>query len=141
MLWDELKSEPTADLVELIKSKEQPDYKELAEAAFVEFTFRYRKEVIHKCRVIAGNWLLNSAIADHIAEQTFDRFWKYPFSFQKEKCKALDINKCVKLYLFRIARNLVIDYANHANGHSSPYDESEKIIVEFPELDRMELPE
>ena len=141
MLWEELKSESTADLVELVKSKEQPDYKELAEAAFVELTFRFRKEVIHKCRVVARNWQLNSAIADQIAEQTFDRFWKYPFSFQKEKCKTLDINKCVKLYLFRIASNLVIDYVNKANGNGSPYDESEEIVVEFPELDSMELPE
>jgi len=141
MNWEELKDESTADLIEYIKCKEQNGYKELAEAAFVAFTFRYRKEMIDRCRRVGQKNGYDREIADMIAERTFERFWRYPFSFEKGNCGELSIDNCVILYLFRIARNCFFDYRKEIAEGISPYDGSESVIIEFPDIDKMEIPE
>ena len=110
MTWEDVKDETTIDLIGYIKYKEQADYKELAESAFVAFTFRFRKEIIDKCRKVGKKWGYDTEISDMIAERTFERFWKYPFGFEKDNCGKLDIENCVRVYLFRIARNCFFDF-------------------------------
>lgn len=142
MTWEDLQHERTDDLIDYIKYKEQADYKELAEAAFIAFTFRFRREIIDKCRKVGKNWGYDNETADLIAERTFERFWKYPFGFEKSNCGNLGIENCVKLYLFRIARNCFFDYDKELSGENvSPYDGSEAVIVEFPSIDNLEIPE
>jgi DNA-directed RNA polymerase specialized sigma24 family protein len=142
MTWEDLQDEKTFDLIDYIKYKEQPDYKDLAEAAFVAFTFRFRKEMIDKCRKIGKKWGYDSGIADTIAERTFERFWKYPYSFGASNCGKLAADDCVRFYLFRIARNCFVDYGKESSGEQvSPYDGTEDIIVEFPGMEHLNIPE
>src|SRR5687768_7215808 len=110
MTWEDVKDETTIDLIEYIKYKEEPDYLELAEAAFAAFTFRFNREMVDKCRKIGKKWGYNNEVSDLIAERVFERFWKYPHSFNKNNCGKLNGDDCARFYLFRIARNCFFDY-------------------------------
>ena len=141
MDWKELQQETTADLIEYIRYKDQEGYKELAETAFIAFTFRFSPEIIDRCRKTGRQRSYDRETSDLIAERCFDRFWKYPFGFEKAKCGTLDIEKCVLLYLFRIARNCFYDYDKEISGDESPYDGTESVIVEFPGIEQLDIPE
>lgn len=140
MTWEDVKDEPTDSLIDFIKYKEHADYIELAEASFVAFTFRFRKEIISKCRNTGRKWDYDNATCDLIAERVFDRFWKYPFGFEKNKCGNLSIENCVIVYLLRVARNCFNDHAKELSGEShSVYDGTEDIVVELPSIEGLKV--
>ena len=142
MTWEDLKDEPTEDLIGYIKCKEDADYKELADAAFIAFTFRFRVQVIDKARKIGKYWDFDVETSDMLAERVFKRFYHYPFGFKKCKCGTLEIDECVKLYLFRIAQRCFCDYNKDISQlNDNPFDGSEHVIVEFPDLESLGLPE
>jgi hypothetical protein len=139
MNWEDLKNEPTEDLIELIKSKEQADYVELAQAAFAAFTFRFQDQVVDKCRKLGRSWGYDRETSDMLAERTFEKFYRYPFRFKKSECRDLPVNECVKCYLFVTAQHCFCDYKNEYTQDISPYDGSESVVVEFPALDHLQL--
>ena len=142
MTWEDLQSERTIDLIEYIRYKEQSDYLELAESAFIAFTFRFRREVIDKCRKIGAKWGYDTEISDMIADRTFDRFWRYPNGFDEANCGKMEVDNCIRFYLFRIARNCFVDYGKEVLGSfASPYDGTEDVIVEFPDVDQLDISE
>jgi DNA-directed RNA polymerase specialized sigma24 family protein len=142
MTWEDLKDEPTADLVSFIKCKEQPGYKMLADLAFVALTFRFQSEVIDRCRKLGRRYNHDIETCDTIAQKAFDRFYKYPFRFEGTECekKNFDIDECIIVFIFRIAQHCLFDYYNKDND-LSPYDGSEAVIVEFPALDDLDVDE
>lgn len=140
MTWEDLQSEPTVDLIGYIKCRNQPEYRDLADAAFVAFTFRFQAAVVDKCRKIGKKFKHDNETSDLIAEKTFERFYKYPFRFEKTECGTLDIDKCVTLYLFKIAQRAFFDYYNEMKDEeASPYDGTESVVVDFPEIDNLDL--
>jgi len=140
MTWEDVKDEPTDNLVDFIKYKDQADYRELAEVSFIAFTFRFRKEIISKCRNTGRKWDYDYGTCDMIAERVFERFWKYPFGFKKNNCGNLEIENCVVVYLLRIARNCFYDYTKELSGENkAPYDGTEDIIVELPSLEGLDV--
>lgn len=142
MTWEDLKSEKTIDLIEYIRYKGQPDYRVLAESAFAAFTFRFRREVIDKCRRIGSKWGYDAEVCDLIAERTFERFWRYPNGFDSGNCGKVEVDDCARFYLFQIARNCLVDYGKELSGEaSSPYDGTEEIIVEFPDIEQLDVPD
>lgn len=139
MSWKEYENEPTKNLIEYIQWKEQDDYKQIAAGAFRVFCFRFREDIIKKCRVICGKWGYDNHISDLIAERTFNRFWKYPTTFTPSKCKK-EIDSCIKFYLYKIAQRQLADYKKEESGtNHSPYSGDEEIIKEFPDLDSLTL--
>lgn len=141
MDWQEVQNESTEDLLQFIGYKDQSDYRELAEAAFVAFTFRFRKEVVDKCRKIGKKWGYDREEADIISEKVFERFWKYSSAFDACKCKDLGINDCIVLYFFKIIRNCFVNHYNEKEGvNLSPYDGTEEVVVEFPSMENIEIP-
>ena len=140
MTWQDLQSESTFDLIDFIKYKGEAEYSELAESAFLAFTFRFRKEVIDKCRKIGRNWGYDNEVADGIAEAAFERFWQYPYGFNAARCKNPEPDNCVRFYLFRIANHCFFDYVKHLTlEETSPYDGSEDVVVEFPAIDNLDI--
>lgn len=137
MSWKEYEHEPTGNLIEFIQWKDQADYKENAEDAFRALCFRFREDVIKKCRVICKKWGYDNQICDLIAERTFNRFWKYPKTFTPSKCKK-EIDDCVKFYLYGIAQTQLADYKKEESGENhSPYSGEEEIVRDFPNLDSL----
>lgn len=135
MSWKEYEHETTENLIEYIQWRDQEDYKEIAADAFMVLCFRFRKDIIAKCRIICGKWGYDNQISDLIAERTFNRFWKYPKTFSPSKCKK-DIDSCIKFYLYSIAQTQLADYKKEESGANySPYSGEEEIIRDFPNLD------
>lgn len=139
MSWQELESEPTEDLIEMMCWKENPDDYRIAENAFTAFFFRFREDVVRKTRTVARNWGYDTDVGDAIAENAFTRFWKNPSTFNSSKCKSLDINRCVRVYLYRIAQNLLADHRK-LEDNPPAYTGEEEIMVEFPDLEKMNVP-
>jgi len=132
MNWEELKNENTVDLVEYINSIDDPDYKELGEAAFITLTFRYREDLIKKCVVLARKWKRDDDDGIELANRVFARFLKYP-RYRHGECKSGDVDKCFKRYLYKIADREVIGLFN---PKISPYDGTETVITSLidPEM-------
>ena len=139
MDWKDLQNEPTDSLVGHIQNRTDTLR---AEAAFAALTFRFNKEITHICRKIGKKWSYDNDVADLIAEKSFERFWKYPNGFKPEKCKQLTIDRCLFFYLMRTAQHCFFDYHNKKAGiNLSPYDGSEEVVVCFPNLEKLSLPE
>ena len=140
MTWEDVKDEPTGSLIDFIRYKDHADYKELAEVSFIAFTFRFRKEVICKCRNTGRKWNYDNSTCDMIAEGVFERFWRYPLGFEKNNCGSLEIENCVIVYLLRIARNCFYDYLKELSGESStPYNGTEEIVIELPSIEGLNV--
>ncbi len=76
MNWEELKDEATSDLIDYVKSINDLGYKELAEAAFIALTFRFRKDLIDKCVVMSRKWDRPEDDAIELVNRVFQRFLK-----------------------------------------------------------------
>ncbi|MGN6601377.1 MAG: hypothetical protein ACTHK8_02945 [Ginsengibacter sp.] len=137
MTLEELAEESTEDLIEYINWGKQPDYKELADNAFIAFCFRFRDRIQRTCRIISENKGYDHTVADKIAETIFRRFLKYQ-KYNPKKCTLKDRDKCVELYLYRFAQRCLVDYETDLKN---PFKEAQ-IITEFPDIeDYFELEE
>lgn len=142
MNWQDYKDLSTSELLEYTRWKEDSDT-ECATAAVHAYRalfFRFREDVVKKCRIVSKNWGYDNEVGDSIAEATFARFWQRPYSFNREKCNASDLDKCLKFYLYAIAKNLLYTFKDHLDGDKNPYDGNEQIVVDFPNLDQMDIP-
>lgn len=132
MSWEELKSETTENLIEYIRSKNDPAYVDLAKKASLAFIFRFEKDIIQKCREICPIFGYIQDDGDLIAEKVFEKFLKYPNGFDVAKCTKGDINLCIKLYLYKIASRALIDKKNLENGKgATPYNGYEEIMKDI----------
>ncbi len=137
MSWKDYENEPIETLIEYIKWRDQDDYREVAIDAFTALCFRFRNDIVKKCRIICKKWGYDNQISDLIAERTFDRFWKYPKTFTPSKCTK-DIDLCLRLYLYQIAQTQLADYKKEELGiNQSPFSGEETIIREFPDIDSL----
>lgn len=134
-----MQNHTTTELIAFIQNRLD---KERAEAAFITLTFRFNKEIVDICRKVARKWNYDNGVADLIAERVFERFWKYPGGFKKGKCKTPNIDQCLVFYLLRTARNCFFDYHAQETGvNQSPYDGKESVVVAFPDLEALAIPE
>lgn len=136
MSWQEYDKESTESLIEYIQWKDDPDYNDASKDAFRAFCFRFQKDLVEKSRIICKNWGYDREVGDLIAERTFERFWKYPKTFDYTKCKK-EIDQCVIFYLYRFAQNLLSDYRKEISGDDfNPYTGDEEIIRDFLNIER-----
>ena len=133
MITEQYIKEPTQDLIQYINWKNDPDYKEAAQQAFIVICNRFQEVLVKKCEIIAKKKGLSSTDAILIAENTFKRLYKYSNSFDGEKHKDCDTS--LKYYLFGIAQRECTKLYCKKNGIGvSPYTGEEQIITEFPEI-------
>lgn len=129
--WEELKDESLENLVEFVQLKGDPEAEEWANSAFVILTYRFRKDVLQKCTVMCRKSGYTETVAEEIANRVFERFFRYS-TFKSAKCKVADIEKCFRLYLYKIARNEFLDFAK---PDESPYTGEEKVINSVIQMD------
>ena len=139
MAWLDFATETTEDLIEIIRWMDKPGDKETAEDAFRAFCFRLGPKLQKACRVICRNRGYDNSIADEIAEKTFGRFLKYP-RYDHKKCKCGDTDKCVLLYLFKIAKRALSDYVSAQKKPPNPFTGDEEIVTEFWDIEAMDIP-
>jgi hypothetical protein len=131
--WQRLENEPTISLINYLKGKSEIDDK-LHQNAFIAFYFRFQGQVLKKCEIICKIYGYGKETAVLIAQETFERFLKYP-NYNHEKSKCSDIDKGVILYLFRISEHCLFNYYYKRNGiNVSPYNGTEAIIYEYPNI-------
>lgn len=130
--WKEFEKETTENLIRYIKRKDQPEYSEAAQAAFVVFCFRFRSDLIKKCEVICSEWKYTDADAAELAHRTFRKFWLKPFYDHSKRKSALTWEDGIKFYLYRIANNELTNIYREKND-PNPYNGEETIIRDFPE--------
>jgi len=142
MTIEELENEQTEDLIEFIKWGNQPEYKGLADNAFIVFCLRFRDRVQRMCRIIVEKRGYDYTIGDQIAEYVFGRVLKYR-KYNPKICKLRDRDRCVELYLYKIAQT---GLSNFETALKNPFKDA-KIITEFPDVEEFidmaeeELPE
>lgn len=124
MTWEELKDETTSDLIDYVKSIDDPEYEELAKAAFIALTFRFRKDIIDKCVVMSRKWNRTEDDAIELTNRVFHRFLKYP-RYKNLECKDGNTDKCFKRYLYGIANREIVKLYTPS---FSPYDGTEQVI-------------
>jgi DNA-directed RNA polymerase specialized sigma24 family protein len=134
----ELEHATTLELIEYIQGKEY--YLEAAECAFQNFFLKFENELTKKCRVIAQKWGFDQTTGDIISEQALGKFWDKADRFKPQECKAINLDKCVLFYIFRIAQRLLCDRNRIEVKAGNNYSGEEEIIVEFPELENLMLP-
>jgi hypothetical protein len=130
--WKQFEKETTEDLLQYIRWKNQPDYSEASEVAFVAFCFRFRADLIKKCEVICNRRKYDVDVAIELANRTFHKFWLKSNYKDEKRNKAHTFDEGVKFYLYGIANNELINIYREKID-PSPYTGEEKIIWEFPE--------
>jgi competence CoiA-like predicted nuclease len=75
---------PSTELLEYISFKDE--FLEEAKQAFIEFCFRFEKDIISKSEIYCNKFNYSEVVALEIAHCTFARVWKYP-TFKPEKIK------------------------------------------------------
>jgi len=139
MNWKQYEHTSTEDLLTYISWKDQEAYKEDAKAAYTSLFFRFKEDIGKKARIVAINWGYDKDVGDVIAEQAFERFWSRPYTFEAEKCKTSNLDKCVLFYIYRIAQRLLADYKK-TTDKPSPYTGEEEVQVDYPDLENVDYP-
>ena len=130
-------NEPTENLLEYIRWKDDPAYLENSKQAFRAFTFRYQLDLHKKIIRICTNWGYDKQVASEIAYRTFEKIWKYS-KFDILKATQKDYDKAVLNYLYRIASHLLADYKRSQNEETNPFKGDEEIIRDFPNIENMQ---
>lgn len=137
MISQDLNNEPTENLLEFIKWKDDPDYTETAKEALRVFTYRYQLDLHKKLILICTNWGYDKQVASEIAYGTFEKVWKYP-KFDFSKAKQKDYHKAIIFYLYGIAKRLLADYKKNQDKEPNPFTGDEEIICDFPDVEKMD---
>lgn len=108
--WSKPDTIATLDLIEYISWKGQGDAEteEAGKRAFGIFYGRFCKDISQKCEILCRRHGYDSSDALVLVEKTFSKFINFN-KFNVAKCKTQDIDLCVKLYLFQIAKFALID--------------------------------
>jgi DNA-directed RNA polymerase specialized sigma24 family protein len=132
--WKQFENESTPDLVQIIKWKDQADYTEDAENAFIAFCFRFRVDLSKKCEVICSNHGYDIDIAKELVNRVFHKFWNNPGYDDSKRKHAKSGDEGIRFYLYGIARyELVNIYRDKIDPN--PYTGEEEIVWDFPEID------
>jgi hypothetical protein len=130
--WRQFEKESTENLIQYIKWKDQPEYIEASQGAFIAFTFRFRADLIKKCEVICSKWGYDTDFVIELAKRTFNKFWLTPLYDHSERKTARTCDEGIKFYLYAIANHELVNI-HREKCDPNPYTGDETIISDFPE--------
>ncbi|REE07783.1 RNA polymerase subunit sigma [Winogradskyella pacifica] len=116
---------PSIELLEYISFKDE--FPAEAQSAFVEFCFRFEKELKRKSEIYCNKYGYSEVVALEIAHCTFSRVWKYG-SFNKEKAKSNDMDKAILLWMYPIVFTQIIKYGKE-NTCAEPTEEEDLSLI------------
>lgn len=116
---------PSVDLLDYISFKDE--FPKEAEASFVQFCYRFEKDLKRKSEIYCNKYGYNEVVALEIAHCTFARVWKYP-TFDKDKSKARDLDKGILIWMYRILYTQIIKYGEK-NTCAEPTEEEDLSLV------------
>lgn len=130
MAYQEYLEEDTLDLIEYMRM-DAPGDREGSDDAFTAFILSFREYLQKQCRKVALAFGMDEYMGDEIAEKTFLKF-RFSSTFSKEKCKTSKINTCIKLYLAKVAKNILIDI-HREQSSPNPFTGDEQIVYDLPD--------
>lgn len=116
---------PSVELLEYISFKD--GFPAEAQNAFIQFCFRFEKELKRKSEVYCNKYGYSEVVALEIANCTFARVWKYA-SFKKEKAKSKDMDKAILLWMYPILYTQIIKYGKE-NTCAEPTEEEDLSLI------------
>nr|WP_294860515.1 RNA polymerase subunit sigma [uncultured Fluviicola sp.] len=131
IISEEIKNSSSVELMEYIALKS--DFPTEAKEAFEVFCYRFGKELKEKAEIICNNWNYNEVVALDIVNCTFNRVWKYA-SFNSSKAKGTDMDKAIRVWLFRIAQSQLANHHNNSTCYDLTQEEDLSIISSVDEL-------
>lgn len=137
--WKQFEEVDTETLIKYIQEETSNEQKQ--NNALLALTFRFSNELIKALKIICSNRGYSEDIAYKTAEDTFVKFGNTK-KFNTLKCTSKNIDKCFKLYLNKIARNLLADYYRNVVRESKGiyYTGDEGIITSLPDFNENLLP-
>lgn len=87
---------------------------------YTEFVNRFHEELQKECLEICKKRKLDSHIGKQITHEVFEKLRRYK-SFRQEEIKISSSHEGILVYLFKIARNLFIDWYNKEKRTREPY--------------------
>ncbi len=118
------------ELIEYISFKNE--FPKEAELAFIEFCSRFEKDVLEKAEIYASKYNHSEVIALDVANCTFNKVWKY-HSFKKSKAKLKNIDKAIKIWLYRIVYGELMKYG-YKDTCVEPEQEDLEVIENIEDL-------
>lgn len=128
---------PSNELLEYISFKDE--FPAEAQNAFVQFCFRFEKELKRKSEIYCNKYGYSEVVALEIAHCTFARVWKYA-SFKKEKAKSNDMDKAILQWMYAILYTQIIKYGKENTCAEPTEEEDLSLINDAEELaERMDV--
>ena len=123
----------TRTLVELFQNNNAS--KSDRDQAFVVLTFKFRKEVLNKCEIICKKFGHGVSTAELIAINTFEAYARKGQFDETKSDKGKNYEQSFLIYLLKIAeRELINYYRDIERKKNNPYDGTEHIYFDLPEL-------
>lgn len=116
---------PSVELLEYISFRDE--FPEEAQLAFVQFCYRFEKDLKRKSEIYCNKYGYSEVIALEIANCTFSRVWKYP-TFKTEKAKSKNLDKAILLWMYPILYTQIIKYGEQ-NSCAEPTEEEDLSLV------------
>lgn len=116
---------PSVDLLEYISFKSE--FPKEAKKAFIEFCYRFEKDLKRKSEIYCNKYGYNEVIALEIANCTFGRVWKYP-TFDKDKSNVKNLDKGILIWMYRILYTQIIKYGEK-NSCAEPTEEEDLSLI------------
>ena len=135
--WKKLKDEHTLRLTEIYQDKSNP--LSLRENAFHALTHRFKGDILKKCEIRCKRFGHDINVAEQVASATFKSYAeKGKFEINPED--EADADYLFVGYLVGIVKiELTNYYRQQQRKLNYPYDGSEEIITEIPDLEGMDM--
>jgi DNA-directed RNA polymerase specialized sigma24 family protein len=132
--WKKFENKETEVLIDFFQNPNNEEF--IKDDAFLALCFRFREDLLNKCERICRNRGYDIDVAQQIAEDTFKRYGKFK-GFKIEKGKQSNIDKCFKVYLYKISSNLLNDYYRKEEKRikGQLYDGTEELITRLPDIE------
>lgn len=138
--WKKFETTPTEVLIEYFQgvgSEQTVRYD-----AFLAIMFRFRQDILSKCEKICISRGYNLEVAQLIAERSFEKYGKTK-KFKIQENSELSVDTSFKLYLYKIARNVLNSYYREEEKRKNGqlYDGTENIVTCLPKISLEKLDE
>src|SRR5690554_6524798 len=130
---------PSTELLEYISFKEE--FPSEAELAFVQFCFRFEKDLKRKSEIYRNKYGYSEVVALEISNSNFARLWKYP-TFTKEKSKSKNLDKGILIWMCRILYTQMIKYGEQDTCAEPTEEEDLSLVTNADELlEKFDVPD
>jgi len=126
--WDRLREKSTEDLINIYQSN-HADKKD----AFYVLVSRFSEDLLQKCEINCARRGYGVDVAEIIAENTFKAFAEKG-QFKASEGSGKTVDESFQFYLYRIARNQLVDYYRKEKKRSLGYnyDGTESLHHDLP---------